>query len=67
MGLCILLKGPTGEPLTVCCETGGTYRVVWPQSLGGGAPVLRVQHVEETHLVGMLLALGRGRGEKEEV
>lgn len=35
----------------------GAYWVIWPQSLGRGSSIFWVKHVEQTYLVGMLLAL----------
>lgn len=51
-------------------KDGAAYGVVWPEPLGRRSSVLRVQHVEQTYLVRMLLTLRRkekNRTEKEVV
>lgn len=38
-------------------RTTAAYRVVWPQPLGRRSSVFRMQHVEQTYLVRVLLTL----------
>lgn len=46
-------------------RTTAAYRVVWPQPLGRRSSVFRMQHVEQTYLVRMLLTLRKKENEKE--
>lgn len=45
-------------------RTTAAYRVVWPQPLGRRSSVFRMQHVEQTYLVRVLLTLRKKEKQK---